>query len=64
MKNEEIKKLTKDDLLKLKDYIETIDPKNKVFNETKKIIEISKDYNDNKNIKEFDKLFKNNNSSK
>ena len=50
MKNEEIKKLTKDDLLKLKDYIETI--------------EISKDYNDNKNIKEFDKLFKNNNSSK
>ena len=64
MKNEEIKKLTKDDLLKLKDYIETIDPKNKVFNKTKKIIEISKDYNDNKNIKEFDKLFKNNNSSK
>lgn len=64
MKNEEIKKLTKDDLLKLKDYIETIDPKNKVFNKTKKTIEISKDYNDNKNIKEFDKLFKNNNSSK
>lgn len=40
--NEEIKKLTKDDLLKLKDYIETIDPKNKVFNKTKKQLKYQK----------------------
>ena len=59
MKNEEIKNMTKEDLEKLKKYLELIDPKNTVFNETKKIIDVTTNYNNNNNIQELDKLLKN-----
>ncbi len=57
MIDEEIKKMTKEDYIKLKNYLELIDPKSKVFSETKDLLQKTEQYKDNNDIRIIESLY-------
>ena len=58
MIDEEIKKMTKEDYIKLKNYLELIDPKSKVFSETKDLLQKTEQYKDNNDIRIIESIYK------
>lgn len=55
---EEKTKITSEDVDKIYSFINTIDPENTVFAESKELYKISREYKETGNLEEYKKIYK------